>query len=94
MYDFLLFSHTLFTRLLRLKEDGMEKFTAGLALGMLAGALVVANSYKVRTLVKKGQDEMKEKLDEMIDEKMEMLDNLSSQKSTSKPASNSKKAKA
>ena len=72
----------------------MEKFTAGLALGMLAGALVVANSYKVRTLVKKGQDEMKEKLDEMIDEKMEALDNMSSQKSSSKSASTPKKAKA
>ena len=52
----------------------MEKFTCGLLLGMLAGALVVANSYKIRLLVKKSQDEVKTKLDEMVDEKIQMME--------------------
>ena len=41
---------------------------------MLAGALVVANSYKIRLLVKKSQDEVKTKLDEMVDEKIQMME--------------------
>ncbi len=54
----------------------MEKFTAGLLLGSIVGAVAVANSYKMRTLVKKGQEEMKLKLDEMIDDKLEMLEKM------------------
>lgn len=48
----------------------MEKFVAGLALGAALGALWVANSTKTRSLVKKGQEEFKEKLDAYIDEKL------------------------
>ncbi len=49
----------------------MEKlFCLGLALGMVGGALIVANSYKVRCLVKKSQSEMMQKFDEMMDEKL------------------------
>ena len=48
----------------------MEKFIAGLALGAVVGALWVANSNKTRALVKKGQDELKEKMDAYIDEKL------------------------
>ncbi len=49
----------------------MEKlFCFGLALGMVGGALIVANSYKVRCLVKKSQAEMMQKFDEMMDEKL------------------------
>ena len=62
----------------------MEKFAAGLMVGALAGALVVANSYKMRVLVKKSQDEMKTKLDEMIDEKIELIDKIAAQKPTEK----------
>jgi len=47
----------------------MEKFIAGLALGMIGGALVVTNSNRTRALVKKSQDEMVCKIDEYIDEK-------------------------
>ena len=72
----------------------MEKFAAGLMVGALAGALVVANSYKMRVLVKKSQDEMKMKLDEMLDEKIEMLENMSAQKQTEDTASSPKKCKA
>ena len=52
----------------------MEKFITGAALGMLAGALLTANNYKMRTLVRKGQEEVTSKLDQMLDEKIEMLD--------------------
>ncbi len=49
----------------------MEKlFCLGLALGMVGGALLVANSYKVRCLVKKSQADMMQKFDEMMDEKL------------------------
>lgn len=49
----------------------MEKmFCMGLALGMIGGALIVANSHKARTLVKKGQDEMVEKIEAIVDEKL------------------------
>ena len=49
----------------------MEKFTIGLALGMVGGALIVTNSYKVRSLVKKSQDEVMEKVNAMIDERLD-----------------------
>ena len=52
----------------------MEKFITGAALGMLAGALLTANNYKMRTLVRKGQEEVTLKLDQILDEKIEMLD--------------------
>lgn len=48
----------------------MEKFAIGVALGMLGGALLTTNNYKMRTLVKKGQEEVQAKLDEMLDEKL------------------------
>ena len=49
----------------------MEKmFCLGLALGMVGGALIVANSYKARSLVKKSQEDLKEKIDAYIDEKL------------------------
>lgn len=39
-----------------------EKFIIGLALGMVGGALIVANSVKARTLIKDGQDELAQKV--------------------------------
>ena len=48
----------------------MEKFIAGVAAGMVLGALWVANSNKTRALVRRGQEECKEKLDAYIDEKL------------------------
>ena len=53
----------------------MEKFTIGLMLGAIGGAYAVANSYKMRTLVRKGQEEIKERLDEMLDEKLKAVEN-------------------
>ncbi len=49
----------------------MEKmFCMGLIFGAVGGALVVANSYKARSLVKKGQAEFMQKMDEMMEEKL------------------------
>jgi hypothetical protein len=52
----------------------MEKFAIGLVIGSLGGALLVANNYKLRTLIKKGQAEVQTKLDKLMDEKMEEMD--------------------
>ena len=52
----------------------MEKFTIGLLLGGVGGALLVANNYKMRTLVKKGQDEVMAKVNEFMDEKIQTLE--------------------
>ncbi len=49
----------------------MEKmFCLGLVLGAVGGALIVANSYKARSLVKKSQAELLERVDEMMDERL------------------------
>lgn len=47
----------------------MEKiFCLGLVMGAVGGALLVANSYKVRSFVKKSQAEVMQKVDEKMDE--------------------------
>ena len=49
----------------------MEKiFCLVLTLGLVGGALIVANSYKARSLVKKSQAELLQKVDEMMDERL------------------------
>lgn len=52
----------------------MEKFAIGVALGMVGGALLVTNNYKMRMLVKKSQDEVQAKFDEMLDEKLQSME--------------------
>ena len=52
----------------------MEKFAIGLAIGGLCGALLVANNYKMRTLVKKGQEEVLAKFDGLMDEKIKAME--------------------
>ena len=52
----------------------MEKFIIGVALGGIAGAVLTANNYRMRTLVKKGQEELKTKLDKLMDEKIEVME--------------------
>ncbi len=49
----------------------MEKFVLGLALGMAGGALLVANNCKLRSLVKKNQEELMQKAEQYIDSKLE-----------------------
>ena len=52
----------------------MEKFAIGLVIGGLGGALLVANNYKMRTLIKKGQEEVQMKLDKLMDEKIDAFE--------------------
>ena len=52
----------------------MEKFALGLVLGMVGGAVATANSYKMRTLVRKTQAELQAKLDQMMDEKIRAME--------------------
>ena len=53
----------------------MEKmFCIGLLFGAVGGALLVANSYKVRSLVKKSQSEFMQKAETMIDERLKEQD--------------------
>lgn len=44
--------------------DG-KMFCLGLAVGMLGGALIVANSHKARHLIKDGQDKISKKAEEL-----------------------------
>lgn len=53
----------------------MEKmFCLGLLFGAVGGALIVANSYKARSLVKKSQAELMQKVDEMMDERLKQME--------------------
>jgi hypothetical protein len=54
----------------------MEKFAIGLVIGGLGGALLAANNYKMRTLIKKGQEEVQIKLDKMMDDKIQEMDDM------------------
>ena len=69
----------------------MERFIAGLALGMIGGALIVANSNRTRSLVKKGQDEMISRVDAYIDEKLENMENAVSKQGAGKAKKKSDK---
>ena len=52
----------------------MEKFIVGLAVGMAGGALIVANSCKIRKLIKQNQDDLMQKAEKYIDSKLEEMD--------------------
>jgi predicted Holliday junction resolvase-like endonuclease len=52
----------------------MEKFAIGMLLGVVGGALLTANNYKMRALVKKSQAEIQDKLDSLMDEKLKEMD--------------------
>ena len=51
----------------------MEKLAIGMLIGAVGGALIIANSQKMRTLVQKGQDEVLTKVNTMMDEKLECM---------------------
>jgi hypothetical protein len=53
----------------------VEKFIVGLAVGMAGGALIVANSCKIRKLIKQNQDDLMQKAEKYIDSKLEEMDN-------------------
>lgn len=48
----------------------------GVALGMAGGALMVANNCKLRNLVKKNQDDLMKKAEQLIDSKLEKLEQM------------------
>ena len=51
----------------------MEKFAIGMLVGVGVGALLATNSYKMRMLVKKGQEEAQTKFNEVLDEKLDEM---------------------
>ena len=65
----------------------MEKFILGLAIGMAGGALVVANNCKLLNLIKKNQEDIMQKAESYIDEKLDELE--SGAKQAKKPAKSS-----
>ena len=71
----------------------MEKFAIGLVLGGLGGALLAANSCKLRTLVRKSQEEVKARLDEIMDEKIREMETKSSEPTQTADEPTAKKAK-
>ena len=62
----------------------MEKFAIGLLLGGLCGAVLATNNYKMRALVKKGQEEVQAKLDELMDDKLRDLEQRTTDKQKEK----------
>lgn len=49
----------------------MKEFILGLAAGMAGGAILVANSCKLRQMIRKNQEEFLQKAENYIDEKLE-----------------------
>ena len=49
----------------------MKEFVMGIALGMAGGALVVANSCKLRKMIRKNQEEIMQKGESYIDQQLE-----------------------
>ena len=52
----------------------MKTFIIGIAAGTILGAAIVANSQKSRKLFIKSQDELKNKMEELIDEKLKKFE--------------------
>ena len=70
----------------------MEKiFCLGVMIGAVGGALLVANSYKMRSLVKKSQAEFMDKVNEMMDERLGCNCEKSGEKKTETPEKKEKK---
>ncbi len=66
----------------------MEKFILGAVLGMAGGALIVANNCKLRNLVKKNQDDLMKKAEQLIDSKLEKLEQMTDSMTGSDSQSN------
>ena len=66
----------------------MEKFIIGVALGMAAGAVLVANNCKLRNLVKKNQEDLMEKAENYIDVKLEEMEKRCKTKKSDKSQEN------
>ena len=64
----------------------MEKLAIGMLLGGIVGALAVTNRRKMHALVKKGQDEVLTRIDDIVEEKLGDMDKKSETKPTKKRA--------
>ncbi|MBE7093086.1 MAG: hypothetical protein E7367_00165 [Clostridiales bacterium] len=62
----------------------MEKFVIGMLIGAVGGAVAVTNSYRMRTIIKKGQDEVLTKVNDAMDEKIEEMKRESKSKAAAK----------
>jgi hypothetical protein len=62
----------------------MEKFVIGMLIGAVGGAVAVTNSYRMRSIIKKGQDEVLTKVNDAMDEKMEEMKRESKSKTAAK----------
>ncbi len=71
----------------------MEKFAIGVLLGGITGALLTANNYKMRTLVRKGQQEAREKIDKFMDEKIEKMEENAEEEEKKQASLTEKKGK-
>ena len=60
--------------------DG-KMFILGLSLGMIGGALIVANSHRARCLVKNSQEQIRQKADELAKDIEEEIDEKLDEKS-------------
>ena len=65
---FFTFSARIFVKYLHILRSGE------LVIGGIGGALLAANNYKMRTLIKKGQEEVQMKLDKLMDEKIKAME--------------------
>ncbi len=70
----------------------MEKFAIGLIIGGIGGALLTANNYKMRTLVRKSQEEVQTKLDELMDDKIREMEKKSEKAESESKEKEDKKA--
>lgn len=52
----------------------MEKFALGVVVGGICGALLTTNNYRMRALVRKTQEEVQAKFDQMLEEKTRAMD--------------------
>jgi hypothetical protein len=71
----------------------MEKFALGALLGALGGALIVANNYKMRTLVKKSQQEVQDKINQIMDNKLRDMEMTETTEESSATENEKKKSK-
>lgn len=55
----------------------MEKFALGVVVGGICGALLTTNNYRMRALVRKTQEEVQSKFDQMLEEKTRAMEAMS-----------------
>ena len=60
--------------------------------GGIGGALLTANNYKMRTLVRKSQEEVQTKLDELMDDKIREMEKKSEKAESESKEKEDKKA--